>query len=365
MLIALLVRVLVLLLGVQTHAAVSLPELGPVEPAPGPVLAAACDRWAAPPGRPPPAARPHRRRAADGRQPRPGSRLRPLRSVPALANSLRAGQTGCLLPGRYHHGDPAKLRRPRSRLVGVGGRVHVDGAIWVTAKARGAQIRGLDLTASDPTFFIPLKVQADDVLVSGNRIRGSRSTSCVLVGSTRRAVGVRIERDWIHDCGRRGKLDHLIYLEQTRGAIVRGNVLTRNPGGWAVQMYPDADRSVIERNLIDADRGGLIFAGEDGQTSDRNVVRWNVISFSGPRWNIESSWGGAVGRDNVAYGNCLYAVRPLDPSGVGRQVGFTARDNLATGHSPYAVRRPHSYQFTTVSECARLVEPLPPVFPGH
>jgi hypothetical protein len=360
-LVDLLVRIVALLILATVHTGASLPRVAPLGAPPGPVAAAECDRWAAPPGRRVTA----RRRASEHRRRRPGNRARPLRSVPALANSLRNGETGCLLPGHYRFGDPAMLRRPRSRLVGIGGGVHVDGAIWVTARARGAQVRGLDLTASDPTYFIPLKVQADDALVAEDRIRGSRSTSCVLVGSTRRAVGVRIEGNWIHDCGRRGKLDHLIYLEQTRGAIVRGNVLTRNPGGWAVQMYPNADRSRIERNLIDGNRGGVIFAGEDGETSDYNVVRWNVISFSGPRWNIESSWAEGAGRGNVALENCLYATRPLDPSGIGHRVGFDAYDNLVLDHSPYAIRRPHRYLFAGPSECEQLVEPPPAVFPGH
>jgi len=334
------------ILGHAAHSGVDLPTLGPV-PNPHRSTPAQCDRWAAPPGRRVPPAR------------RPA-----LRSVPALTGSLRAGETGCLVPGRYRHSDPAKLRRPGSALLGVGSGVRVDGAVWVTGRARGSQIRGLDLTASDPVFFIPLKVQADRVLVAENRIRGARSTTCVLVGSTRRATGVRIERNWIHHCGRRGKLDHLIYLQQTRGALVRGNVLDGNPGGWGVHMYPDADGTRIERNLIDGNRGGVIFAGDEDRASERNLVRWNVIGFSRPRWNVEASWGGTIGAENVAHSNCLYGPPDIAFGGIGPIEGFRVANSAVVagpaGGSPGVDR----YRLARRKRCARLVEPLPPTYPG-
>jgi len=338
----------------------TLPAVSPVAPATGAGTDPGCDRWAAPSGRDPVRRRGRGRRPGSDR----GDRARPLRTVPALARSLAAGETGCLLPGRYRHAAPAKLTRPGTRLVGVDGRVRVDGAIWLTGRARGAELRGLDLTASDSSFFIPLKIQANEAVVADNRIRGARSTTCVLVGSTRRAVGVRIERNWIRRCGRVGKLDHLIYLQQTSGAVVRGNVLASNPGGWAVHMYPDADRTRVERNLIDGNRGGVIFAGEDDRSSDGNVVRANVIAFSAPRWNVEGSWDDVLGRGNVAYSNCLYSEGPSAPSGVGPVRGFELGENLVETSSPFELHRPRRYRIETSDGCDLLVSPLPPAFPG-
>jgi Protein of unknown function (DUF1565) len=291
-----------------------------------------------------------------------GTEQRPFRGVPRLLRSLRAGQTGCLAPGRYHHHRPARLRSRGASLVGLGGRAQVDGAIWITAQATGAQIRGLELTASDRTFFIPLKILASRARVAGNRIYGSRSTSCILVGSTRRPRDVRIDRNWIHRCGRSGKLDHLIYVSNAVGTVINGNVLTDNPGGWAVHLYPNADRSIVERNLIDGNQGGVIFAGDGSETADGNVVRANTITFSGPRRNIESSWGhDAIGVGNVAYGNCLYSVGLDSPSGVGTQIGFAAGPSVATSSSPYSLRPRDGYAFARSNGCARLVEPLPRV----
>lgn len=363
MLCALLVLIFSLALNSGVPVKRDLPEIGPVKPAYASVSAGDCDRWAAPPGR---RALGRDSSMDDSQASRQGSSQRqPLRSVPALARSLRRGETGCLLPGHYRHSDPARLQRPRTALIGLGPGVRVDGAIWVTEGARGAAVRGLALTASDSNFFIPLKVQADRVLIAGNRIRGTRSTSCVLVGSTRRATAVRIERNWIHDCGSRGKLDHLVYLEDTRRAVVRGNVLDRNPGGWAVHMYADADASRIERNLIDGNYGGVIFAGDDDDTSDYNVVRWNVIGFSQPRWNIEGSWEAATGHGNVAYANCLYATRRRGTGGVDETGGFALGDNVIVPRQSGGRGGIDRYRLAGSMGCGRLVEPLPPAFAGR
>lgn len=292
-----------------------------------------------------------------------GTRRRPLRSVPRLLARLRAGETGCLLPGRYRHRFPAKLSAPRTQLIGLEGGARVDGAIWVTERARRAQVRGLDLTASDRVFFIPLKIQANGARAAGNRIRGSRSTTCVLIGSTRRVRGVRIERNWIRRCGRRGKLDHLIYVQDASGTLIRGNVLTDNPGGWAVHLYPNADYSRIERNLIDGNQGGVIFAGVGSSTSDRNTVRSNVITNSSPRWNVEGSWDDSVGLGNVVHGNCLFTTGLDAPTGIGDPVGFTAGPTPVRATTPYAVGRAVEYRFPPRSECGSYVEPLTTVFP--
>ena len=177
----------------------------------------------------------------------------------------------------------------------------VDGPIWVEGPARRASVSKLRLTSSDLTYPIPLKVLADDVRVTRNTITGSSlSTICVLVGSHRVTHRTVIERNSISRCGTHSKFDHLIYLSNTRGARIRHNLLTANGGGWAVHMYPDADRTLVERNTIDGNLGGVVFAGDgSGKTSDRNVVRRNAITFSGPRWSIESSWsGGPHGRGN-------------------------------------------------------------------
>ena len=157
----------------------------------------------------------------------------------------------------------------------------------------------------------------------------------MLVGSERVARGVRIERNRIAHCGKEGKFDHLIYVARTRGVVIRRNLLTDNPGGWAVHLYPDADGSLIERNTISGNLGGVIFAGDgEGLTSDRNLVRNNTITGSGARWNLESSWsGGPAGALSLAQRNCLHSDGAGAPSGVGPHSGVQV---VATTVAPAA-----------------------------
>ena len=311
---------------------------------PGAHSAAGCDRFASPRGR-------DRWR---------GSRRRPFRSVPRLTRALRRGQTGCLEAGRYRHREPALLRRPRARLRAVrGARVRVDGPIWITSRATRASLSGIYLTSGSRRFTIPLKVQADRARIRGNVIKGAQSTTCVLVASRRPARGVLIEGNRIQRCGRFGKFDHLIYLTQARDAIVRGNLLLDNRGGWAVHMYPDADGTVVERNVMNGNFGGAVFAGAEGRTSDHNEVRNNAITGIGPRWNIEGSWSDEPsGVGNVARHNCLHHNGPLGPAGIAEPVGFTVRENPVLGESPYLNAAAGDYRFRAGSRCTPLVSGL-------
>jgi hypothetical protein len=262
------------------------------------------------------------------------------------------------MPGRFQHRGVVRLNRARTMIRSFGRRrATVDGAVWVMPGARGARIARLGLTSHDPEFSIPLKIQADGVKLLGNDITATRSISCVLVGSSRTVSGLLIEDNRIHRCGRAGKLDHLIYVTQSRNAVIRHNLLVDNPGGWAIHLYPNADGTLVEGNVIDSNEGGVIFAGSGGgETSDGNVVRANVITNSSPRWNIESSWsGGPAGRGNRASHNCLFSTGPGAPSGLGHEDGFQRSDNAVAKRPVYVDRRAGDYRLRRGSNCARLV----------
>jgi hypothetical protein len=305
-------------------------------------VSAPCDRYASP----------------KGSQQGTGRRARPFGSLERLFRSLRPGQIGCLMPGRYRHRGVVRLEGARTTIRSLGRpRATIDGALWVLPAARGARIAGLRLTSHDPEFAIPLKIQADDVELVGNDITASRSISCVLVGSDRTVSGLLIEDNRIHHCGRTGKKDHLIYMAQSHNAVIRRNLLVDNRGGWAVHLYPNADGTLVADNVIDANQGGVIFAGSGGgATSDGNVVRGNVITNSSPRWNIESSWsGGPAGQGNNASRNCLLSTGRGAPSGLGHANGFELSDNVVAKWPVYADRRAGDYRLRGGSNCAGLV----------
>jgi hypothetical protein len=70
--------------------------------------------------------------------------------------------------------------------------------------------------------------------------------------------------------------------------------------------------------------GGVVFAGDGAYASSGNRVVGNVIGGSRRRPELVSSWGGRIGRGNVAAGNCLLpglAASERPPE------GFAARGN--------------------------------------
>ena len=224
-------------------------------PAPQAHASGPCDRYAAPNG------------SRRGR----GTRAHPYGSLGRLVRGLRRGQVGCLMAGRYRHRGVVAMRRAGTTLRPLGSaRVTIDGAVWALPGARGARITGLRLTSHDRIYPIPLKIQADDFSLVGNDITAARNISCVLIGSPDIEVAhTVVERNRVHDCGSRGKLAHLIYVTNSRGAVIRANLLVDNQGGWAVHLYPNADGTLVERNVIDSNEGGVIFAGDGNVASDR------------------------------------------------------------------------------------------------
>ena len=259
------------------------------------------------------------------------------------------------MPGRFRHRGVVRLEQAGTTIRSFGrSRATIDGPLWVEPAARGARIAGLRLTSHDPQFAIPLKIQADGVELLGNDITAARSISCVLVGSSRTVSGLLIENNRIRRCGRRGKHDHLIYVVNSRDAVIRRNLLVDNRGGWAVHLYPNADSTLVVGNVIDSNQGGVIFAGPGGgDTSDGNVVRHNVITNSTPRWNIESSWsGGPSGQGNSASRNCLFSTGPGAPSGIGPDEGFEASGNAVAKTPVYVDRRAGNYRLRRGSDCA-------------
>jgi hypothetical protein len=283
-----------------------------------------------------------------------GTEAAPYRSLQKLTSSLEAGQTACLRSGSYG-GEQVWLDKPDTTLKSYPGeRATITAFLEVDPDAARAHVQGLRFDAANNGNDAGVKLQADDTVFSDNELTKGGHGICLVAASYNPAQRVVIERNRIYDCGPSdSKWDHDIYLVHSRGAIVRWNVLSGNSGGWGVHLYTDADNTVIEHNVIDGNKGGVIFAGDGGQTSDGNVVRYNAITFSGPRYNVESSWsGGPSGHDNLAEHNCLYSPAG---DGVGTEDGFAARDNTNLGGSPYVDREAGDFHFKGTSPCLALV----------
>lgn len=285
-----------------------------------------------------------------------GTEAAPYLSLDRLVESLEPGDTGCLRGGAYG-GDSVYFDTPNAALRSYPGETATITAFMeVRPDAVGAHIHHLRFDASQHDNNTGVKLQADFTRFSDNELTKGGNGICLLAGSYNPAQGIVIERNRIYDCGTSStKLMHQIYLGNTRGAIVRWNILSGNAGGWGVHLYTNADDTLIEHNVIDGNQGGVIFAGAGGATSDRNVVRNNAITYSSPRWNVEGSWSdGQPGVGNLAHDNCVYSPGRDAPAGIGDEHGFDAYANQSVAGSPYVDREGGDYRFAD-GACAAIV----------
>ena len=114
--------------------------------------------------------------------------------------------------------------------------------------------------------------------------------------------------------------------------MIRGNWIYDNTDR-GIQLYPDAQRTVITGNVIYGNGEGIIFSGDDGVASSGTRVTGNVIAGSRIRRNVESYYpdGAPLGSDNLVRSNCIHGAPDgyyAGPDGSGLQspqVGFTRR----------------------------------------
>jgi hypothetical protein len=302
--------------------------------------------------------------APNGSDAAAGTAAAPYLTTQRLVDSLDAGETGCLRAGTYG-GAALYMREPDTALQSYPGeRATLTAFLEVTPEAPRSRVSGLRIDTAGNSNGVGTKLQADDAVLSDNVITKRGEGICVLAGTHYPAQRVIIERNYIYDCGSavkpdgsHNKFDHVIYLSGTSKAIVRWNILSANAGGWGVHLYPGADGTLIEHNIIDGNQGGVIFAGDgEDDTSDDNLVRNNAITGNGPRWNVEGSWsGGPAGSGNVATDNCVYSTGPDQPSGISSSSGFSAEGNTVLDDFPYGDRTSGDYRFKPGSPCAELV----------
>jgi parallel beta-helix repeat protein len=179
----------------------------------------------------------------------------------------------------------------RERLVDLS----LDGSYGPRCRARNCG------TLPSPT------INAPDVVVADNDIQSPGSGICVHPRAWGRMMPnrFRIERNRIHDCGRRPATehDHGIYVADGRGGLIRDNVVSGN-ADRGIQLYPDAHGTTVVNNTVDGNGSGIVFS----ERSAKNVVRDNVFSNAVRRWNAESF--NLRGRGNVFARNCLRAGNP-------------------------------------------------------
>jgi parallel beta helix pectate lyase-like protein len=280
-----------------------------------------------------------------------GTAAHPYATVGKLANSLRPGQTGCLRTGVYR--GRIKVRKggrsgaPTTIRSAPGQRATVRGRLWVANSANHVVFRQLFLNGRNGARLPSPTVNGNDVVFRNNDITTRNTTICFVLGSDEygRALRTVIERNQIHDCGALPPTNHHhgIYVEASDGVRITGNWIYDN-ADRGVQLFPDAQRTYVARNVIDGNGEGIVFARE----SAHNVVERNVISNSVIRYNVEDydlSGGG-----NVARRNCLWSPSFGGNGLVSPGIGVDVSDNLVIDPG-YRDRDGKDFRLSPASPC--------------
>lgn len=291
----------------------------------------------------------------------PGTVDQPFATVQRLANGLAAGQTGCVRGGAFN--ENVTITRGGSAGAPVtiasypGERATLTGRLWVHQGADYVTVANMNLNGRNPEALPSPDINAAHTTFSGNDVTNEHTAICFDVGSDTtygRATYTVIQGNRIHDCGTlpAGNHDHGIYVESSTGATILENVIYDN-ADRGIQLYPDAQQSRIERNIIDANGEGVIFSGDFGLASSNNTVANNLITNSTLRAEVESWYpaGNPVGQSNVVAGNCVWGGVT---GTIREEVGFTASDNT-TSNPDYADAAAGDYRINSASPCAALL----------
>ena len=282
----------------------------------------------------------------------PGTRAEPYATVGKLAASLRPGQTGCVRAGVYRHN--VKVRRGGARGAPItirsypGERPTVRGRLHVANSANHVVVRQLILDGRNRARLPSPTVNGNDVVFRDNDVTTRHTTICFLLGSDEwgRARRTVIERNRIHDCGALPPTNHHhgIYVEASDLARITENWIYDN-ADRGVQLFPDARRTYVARNVIDGNGEGVVFS----RRSTGNVVEHNVISNPVVRYNIEDFE--LSGSGNVARRNCLWSTRHGGNAGISPGIKVQLSENVVI-EPPFASREAKDFRLPAGSPCA-------------
>jgi parallel beta-helix repeat protein len=247
-----------------------------------------------------------------------GSSTAPYRTIAKLVSSLSAGQTGCLKGGTYGEyanvtkggvaGSPIVLRSAPGELATL------TNNVYFPSSAHDVTLSHVRLTGTSAGQAMLVQIFGSRVTLSDSDISASdRRHTCILVDGG--VSDVVIQANKIHNCGvpNLNIYEHGVYLGKTSRTKVVSNTIYANRSGYAIHLWKNADDSLIANNIVHGNRGGIFVGGSsNGEVSERNVVRDNVVTWSVDRNGISSYWGSTPGSGNVLQHNCLWKNNVLD-----------------------------------------------------
>ena len=282
-------------------------------------------------------------------------------AISALVDDLASAQTVCLREGVHRSSDDIVISARDVTLSSYPGeRATLRGRLWIREGADGATVTDLLLDGRNPGDTPSPTVNANNARFHGNEVTNQHTAICFVLGDDEygEASGTVIEDNEIHDCGQlpATNQDHGIYVAHAVETVIRNNWIYSN-ADRGVQLYPDADRTLVTGNVIDGNGQGVIFGGNGERTSDDNLVERNLITNSTIRWNVESSWpDDVVGTGNVVRRNCIFGgVRDDGDGSIQTPArGFDVSDNLIVDPL-YVDRGAGDFELEPESPCADLL----------
>lgn len=291
-----------------------------------------------------------------------GASTAPFKTVQKLIDSLSAGQTGCLQAGTYDSAGNRDIKfrtggavgKPVTLTSAPGGRATIRGWFMVAETASDVVVSNLFLDGRNPDAFASPSVWGDRVTFTGVEVTNYNTAICFGIGSHeygKTPSGTVIERSRIHNCGRlpATNYDHGIYVSAGRNTRIVDNYIYDN-ADRGIQLYPDAQNTVIVNNVIDGNGEGIIISGGQGYASSNNYISSNIITNATIRYNVESHWptGNPVPRNNLVEFNCLYQAQGRN---VQASEAFVARDNMVADPL-YVDRVKKNFHLKAGSPCA-------------
>jgi hypothetical protein len=169
----------------------------------------------------------------------------------------------------------------------TGGRTNTEQAIFLNASAN-ITIDSVELINRRPNL---------DPALAG---------TCVLLAGSPNSTNIRIQNSSIHHCGQlpRSNHEHCVYAARVNNLTLSNNRLY-DCADRSIQLYPDANGSLVVGNLVDSDRQAGIDLDSD---ADSNVVRNNVVDT--PNGKTIYTGGSYAGSGNVVRDNCVWDESP-------------------------------------------------------
>ena len=299
----------------------------------------------------------------------PGTLTQPFRTVQKLADSLSAGQTGCLrgtaaaVPFSENvtvankntagstEADRITIRNFPSEIPKLHGRLVIaDSANRITVS--GLALDGRDAVNANSTAPSP-QIDGDDVKVVDSNLTGGDQVGCLQLGSDPTAIAyrTRIERVRVHDC------TEGVRAQYSRNLIMLDSLVYDN-NSWGLRLGPDADSSFVRKVIFDGNQGNVQLSGDAINYSTGNILTHNIYSnpASGSA-NLSASWNPVNTPprqlNNVRF-TCAYgpgqSFSGLDTSAGGYSIRYLTVAPQPNGPG-YADRAAKNFHITASSPC--------------